>query len=169
MAGGKHRPPSPDKEARLRELHAARHANPRIAVDLGVSDTTVGAWLKHLGLASNFPSNPRAVRAPEAVAEVLRLRREGMSYAAVGRVLGLTKGQVAGVLERAGAQASSRGRPPRAGIAPPGRPGWPKDLPCLGCGTMRRATWEGDRMCGCNRNARVYDTLEHAIAARRGR
>lgn len=115
-----------------------------------------------------------AHHAPGVHAEVLRLRAEKLSQSEIGRRMGLTKGQVAGILERAGMSGPAQGpravppKPRKRGDDAPPPPGWPKRLRCLGpCGQWRTTYRASERMCGCHKGTRLYDPYEHAVAGRR--
>lgn len=169
-------PPDARREAVVRELHAAGRDDEEIAAALDVARSTAARWRARMGLRANPTPGQRAGRDRGVIADVLRLKGEGLSQDAIGRRLGLTKGQVAGILARAGAckptgkKRPAKPREHRADTEAAPAPGWPQMRRCLGpCGRMRLTHRKEERMCGCHKGTRLYDQFEHALAGARMR
>lgn len=86
---GHARPLTPERAARVRELHGLGRTTARIALEFGVGHTTAGGWLRALGLAPNPPpSRHEAFWTPERLDLGRRIAAEAGINTAGARRLG---------------------------------------------------------------------------------
>ena len=132
MAAGMHVFPAGD--ALLRVMEAEGASTYAMAAALGTTRRAVFLRRAQLGLPKRAPRSPATVWLPERVAELKRLRAEGLSYADIGRRMGVTKNQAIGAARRAGMATPM---PPRPKLTPYQREVfhlyWLKHFPAAEC------------------------------------
>lgn len=105
----------PAGDALRRAMEAEGVSIRAMAAALGTTREALFVRRMRLGLPKRAPRSPTTAWPPERVAELRRLRAEGLSYAAIGRRMGATKDQAIGAARRAGMASPM---PPRPKLTP---------------------------------------------------